>query len=75
MVSSLENGVVQIDLSDGSRDILAEGAFSSAANSWGLVFNQETEVIYVVEGEDYRQQLIAVDAVSGDAVVISKSSL
>lgn len=75
MISNLENGIVQVVLNDGSREVLAEGAFSSAADSHDVVFNPESGVIYVVEGEDYRQQLIAVDAVSGDAVVISKSSL
>ena len=75
MISNLENGIVQVVLNDGSREVLAEGAFSSAADSRDVVFNPESGVIYVVEGEDYRQQLIAVDAVSGDAVVISKSSL
>src|SRR5690554_2086489 len=73
MTTSLDNGVVQIELSDGSRTLLAEAAFEGQSNAQGLIYDRASGVIYVVKGRDYQQKLLAIDALSGATVVVSQS--
>lgn len=74
MTTSINPAVVQVDLTDGSRTLLAEEAFAGASDARGLAYDRNAGVIYVVKGRDFQQKLLAIDALSGDTVVVSQSS-
>lgn len=73
MLSNLEAGIVQVDLASGSRTFLAENSVDGNVSSKAITYDADRGLIYLIDGREYRQQLIAVDAISGDAVVISES--
>jgi hypothetical protein len=73
MLSNLEAGIVQVDLASGSRSLLADDSVAGEVSSQALAYDADRELIYLIDGRDYRQQLMVVDAISGDAVVVSES--
>ncbi|WP_339896599.1 hypothetical protein [uncultured Gilvimarinus sp.] len=74
VMTNIENDLIRVNLADGTSTLLIDNVFNKTNSAKDMVYSEETGIIYVVGGQKFRQQLIAIDAKSGDKVVISSSS-
>ncbi|MDO3387439.1 hypothetical protein QWI17_16475 [Gilvimarinus sp. SDUM040013] len=73
ILTEVDNGIIAIDLLTGQRDILLSNVDPREGASADMAYSAERNLLYVVGGENYYQQLLVVEPVSGDRVVLSRS--
>ncbi|MDO6746382.1 hypothetical protein Q4563_03970 [Gilvimarinus sp. 1_MG-2023] len=73
LLTAVQNNVTVVDSETGQREVVTENLASGESGSADMIFHSASGLLYVVGGEDYHQQLQAVEPVSGDRVVVSQS--
>lgn len=73
VLTTAADNVTEVDIASGERAILVEDVDPQGEQSKDMVYHPTSGVLYTVGGEDYYQQLLAVDPDSGDKVVVSTS--